>query len=293
MQTLSLRIRHVDGRTEELSTEASSVLVGTGSHCEVRLTSGEAAHEHLLLELTPAGWRAKARAFRPQPTIDGVEFTEAPVNAPCAIAIGGSVIDVKPSEATGATGQPSGGRRPRNPRPYVYLAMGILGCVVMFATRPRTRAATPEPAKVPDLWAAQSPPCPQAQPDPALADANARLAIATSKQERSPFRPEDGVAAVTLFEEAAACFRVAGHGVDAAETDTRAKDLRRATLDDLRMHRLRLQRALATEEWMMAEREARVLLEYFPPGSGEYVTWLSNLQRRLQLRYGSQRKAAS
>jgi hypothetical protein len=292
MQTLSLRIRHVDGRTEELTTEASSVLVGTGSHCEVRLASGEGDHEHVLLELTPAGWRVKARAFRPRPTIDGVEFTEAPVNGPCAIAIGGAVIDVKPSDATDAVGHPSAARRPRNPRPYLYLALGIIACAVMFATRPKPRTTTPEPTKIPDLWAATLPPCPQGQPDSALADANARLAIAMSKQERSPFRPEDGVAAVTLFEQVAACLRVAGHGEDAADAEARAKDLRRTTLDDLRVHRLRLQRAMATEEWAMAEREARVLLEYFPPGSGEYVTWLSNLRRRLQLRYGSQRKTS-
>jgi len=88
METIRFRVQHADGRVEELVTESSQVLVGSGRHCEIRLPIDEARVEHVLIQVAPAGLRATARAFDPPPKLDEVEFTQAPVRADAVLAIG-------------------------------------------------------------------------------------------------------------------------------------------------------------------------------------------------------------
>ena len=43
MSGLEFRIRHPDGRSEELVVDSDRVLIGSGAHCEIRLPAAEAA----------------------------------------------------------------------------------------------------------------------------------------------------------------------------------------------------------------------------------------------------------
>ncbi len=290
MPALRFRIRHADGKVQDLHAETSSVLIGSGSHCEIRLPIGAARAEHVLIRSTPTGFRAVARALDPMPKIDGIDFTEAPIRSECVLAIGSTRIEVAPLDGAGTDGvaRPRG---KRNPRIYVYLGLGGACALALYAARPRAKTSTPEPHEVPALWsAAGMPPCPAREADEALAVAEARLELALAKQERSPFHPEDGVTGVASYEAAEACFRVAGRAAEAEDAATSAARLRQETTDRFRGHRLRLQRALATEQWALAEHESSVLLSFLPPAPSEYAAWLSNLRRRLELQYGSKGK---
>jgi hypothetical protein len=253
MPAIRFRVRHAEGNVQELFTETPCVLLGSGSHCEIRLPIGTARVEHVFIENTPTGLRAVARSVDPVPKLDGVEFTEAPIRAECTLTIGATRIDVIPSEGIGPADGIVRAAGPRNPRIYVYLALGAACSLALIAARPKPRSTSPEPHDVPHLWdTAQKATCPAAGADEAVAQANAKFDLAVAKQERSPFHPEDGVAAVTYFQVAEACFRAADQGPDADESAARSARLSADMVDRFHSHRMRLSRALATEQWSLA-----------------------------------------
>ncbi len=61
--------------------------------------------------------------------------------------------------------------------------------------------------------------------------------------------------------------------------------------DDFRTRRVRLEHALNVEDTANAQKEVRVLLQFTENKSGEYVTWLSNLDRRLKLKAATTKKS--
>jgi hypothetical protein len=210
------------------------------------------------------------------------------------VTIGATRIEVTPAEGTGPTDGIARTAGPQNPRVYAYLALGAACFVALIAARPKPRNASPEPHDVPPLWAtAQRPACPAVSADEALAVANSKFDLAVAKQERSPFHPEDGVTAVSYYQVAEACYRVAREGPSAEEASARAARLQAELTDQFHGHRMRLSRALATEQWSLAEHETTVLLSFLPSSSSEYTSWLSNLRRRLQLQYGAKGKKES
>jgi hypothetical protein len=174
-----------------------------------------------------------------------------------------------------------------NPRIFACLLAGAVGLASMYALRGQPQDAVAKPPPVPGLWGAPAGGCPQTSRDEAEALAAERLRLAVAKHERSPFHPEDGVAAVPLYESAVACFRTAARSADADDALAMAEQLKRDTDDQFRAHRLRLQRALARENWRWAERETDVLLAFLSGSGSEYANWLSNLRRKIQLSYGS------
>jgi hypothetical protein len=291
VDAVHFKIRHFDGRVEELTAESPTVLIGTGSHCEIRLPIGQARVEHVLIQATPAGLRAAARSFDPPPTLDGVEFTQVPLTGQCDLVIGKTTIHVSPSTGSLVDGLASGGTAARNPRLYAYVVFGLLACGLMIAARGKGRSPLREPATVPSLWNAAADRCPQADPDEAFATATARLDLALAKRERAPFHPEDGVAAVPLYEVAAACFRAAGSMEDAEDAAAASRDLQRRLREEFREHRVRLQRALVQQEWPRAEREAAVVSTFLVNAPGEYSDWLANLRRKLRITEGGKSKS--
>jgi hypothetical protein len=174
-----------------------------------------------------------------------------------------------------------------NQRTYAVLVLGAVALAAMFALRrPLEDTAAKSPA-APTLWRATVEGCPEQSREEAEALAAERLRLAVAKHERSPFHPEDGVAAIPLYEAAAACFRKAARNAEADEAAADARQLKQQLEDEFRAHSLRLQRALALENWKWAERESAVLSAFVTGGGTEYADWLSNLRRKIQLSYGS------
>jgi len=123
----------------------------------------------------------------------------------------------------------------------------------------------------------------------ALAYARERMAVADAKRERRPFHVQDGVQAVPIYETAAACFRSGGDPGSGALAEDSARFLRREMTDDFRTRRVRLEHALNIEDNVSAQKEVRVLLQFTEGKSGDYVTWLSNLDRKLKLKVGAKK----
>lgn len=97
-----------------------------------------------------------------------------------------------------------------------------------------------------------SPPCDNSNP---LHRAQSAEMTAMAKSERSVFDSQDGVAAVSLYEEAAACYRLAGQDILADECAQRARVMRESLLGDYKRVRLRLERALEAGDNQVARQQ--------------------------------------
>jgi hypothetical protein len=116
------------------------------------------------------------------------------------------------------------------------------------------------------------------------------LEQANARRERSPFSPQDGVESVSLYVRAAACFSQARDTVDAELAHGDAEHMRQTTSRQFHVHQVRLERALATKEYDSAQAEARMLQAFVGAGGGEYGGWLSDLQRRIKVKFESKQK---
>lgn len=288
---LKFFIRQPDGRVEQLAVESDRVLIGSAGHCEIRLPLDQAKPEHVLLQVTPTGVYAQARAFDPQPTLNGVPFTQTVVMQNAVLGVGLCQITIEATELLGAQGGSDKGAKDEkklSPVTYVGVAIAVPALVLILTAGGGDNGPGPPPTKVPELWGPVETQCPQKNPDAAFAYARDQKAMADGKRERRPFRVQEGVAAVPLYERAAACFRVSG-GANAAYADecsTAAKKLRASIAEDYRTHQVRLEYARSREYWPIAQHEVTVLLAMLDGKQGEYVTWLSNLDRSLRVKYG-------
>lgn len=289
MQGLRFEIRLPDGRIEELRIEGDRALIGSGAHCEIRMPVDQAQVEHVLVYTSPGGVAAEARSFQPPPTINAAPFTRTQLVPGSVLGIGTYQIQVTPLDlgaGVGAAGQKEEGTSRTTLLGGVFII--LVGVWWIQQQSMKGQDAEPPPREIPELWSEEITACPQKDPAAAGALAQDRYSVARSKQERRPFHVQDGVAAVPLFEEAAACFAVAGEGAAARETKELAAKLRVDIAQDFRTHRVRLEYALSRQNWSVAQKEVRVLLDFLDGKQHDYVSWLSNIDRRIRLKYGDQ-----
>jgi hypothetical protein len=280
---LQVSIQYADGRAERLVLDADTVLVGSGGHCDVRLPLEHAAVEHLALSAIGGVIYARARSLNPHPTIDGVDFVRTPVLPEAVLGVGpvrlrAAVVEISNEDHLI--------RRTRHsPSPLVYaVAMAGLPIGLAMSVAGTTSEPTALPPEAPpSLWPGPITQCPQNSPEAAVALAMEKMLVGNAKRERRPFHVQDGVAAVPLYETAAACFGTGGQAVAAAHARVAAVELRRQVSDDYAAHAVRLEHALEVDDTATARKEVSVLRGFTAGLQGPYVIWLSNEERRLSL----------
>ena len=283
MRVLRFQVRDAQGRVDSLNVEGDRAMLGSGAHCEIRLPVDEARVEHVLIELGPAGIFARALSFEPSPTINNVPFQQAPLPPGAVLGVGNVQILVDTTEG-GAAGTSTSGKKRGSPLAVVaLLIMGPAAAYLILADDDPNALPKLPPRTAPELWEAPVTTC-NFNGGQALAFARERMAVADAKRERRPFHVQDGVQAVPIYESAGACFRTGGDPGSAGLADDSAKFLRREMNDDFRTRRVRLEHALNVDDTVTAQKEVRVLLQFTENKSGDYVTWLSNLDRRLKLK---------
>ena len=290
MQALKFDIRHADGRTEELRIDSDRAQIGSGAHCEIRLPLDQAAVEHVAVQLTPAGVFAEARNFQPPPMINGSPFTRTQIMPGSVLAVGYTQLLVTAVEVVG--GAETTQKKEQKTSPITLLLALIvmpLALYIIFQDPPGEGVGN-APKEIPELWGPPAGKCSQASREAALAKGFEQFSKAASKQERRPFYVPDGVQAVPLYEEAAACFQTGGDPERAKRVGKIATKLRSDISEDFRTHRMRLEHAISTERHETAQREVRVLLAFLQGKEGEYVEYLSALERKLRLKYGDQNR---
>lgn len=288
---IQIVLAHPDGRTEKLVLDAETVLIGSGAHCDLRLPREHASIEHVVLTRLGDVIHARSLSLDPHPTVNGAEFVRTPVLPDAVVGVGPvrlwvSLVAAPDDDVVRRT-------PPRtNPLLGVAVVLTVPVCLLMsMAGRTEEQAQAPAGAR-PPLWGPPVQVCPQATPEAALAVALEKLNVAGAKRERRPFHVQDGVAAVPLFEAAAACFSAAGQPQAATEARAAAGDLRRQVEDDYGAHAVRLEHAVSVEDWPTARKEVAVLRGFTAGLQGPYVVWLSNEDRRLSLRFGGARGAS-
>jgi hypothetical protein len=266
--------------------DSDRVRVGSGAHCEIRLPADQAAVEHVLVTSPGGGVQVQARALNPAPTVNGSPFTQTQLVPDSILGIGQvqmmiSVVEIsdnanvikKKEEKTGAL-------------TYVLAIAAVpLAIFVLFDEAPLDSTSS-IPKEIPALWPDKPETCPQTSADQALAVARDKKIIAEGKRERSPFRVQDGVAAVPLFEVAAACFRVGGDADTAALMVESGSRLKKQLNEEYDAHRIRLEHVLNVRDTRTAQKEVKTLLAMLEGQQGPYMIWLQNLDRRLALKLG-------
>lgn len=287
MRVLKFQTRLPTGQVEQLSIESERVLIGSGAHCEIRLPLAEARVEHVLIELGPAGVFARALSFEPPPMINNVPFTQAPLPPGSVLGITGTQIYIEVDETNALQTGMQTAEKKKSPVMLIALLLMLPAGGYLFLGDDAASAADDQRPQPPELWGPPSPACPHARDRlEAVGYARDRMAAADAKRERRPFHVQDGIQAVPIYEMAAACFRAGADAPSGNLAEESAKYLRREMTDDFRMRRVRLDHALSIEDYVSAQKEVRVLLQFIEGKQGEYVTWLSNLDRKLKLKIG-------
>jgi hypothetical protein len=288
VNALKFYIRFPDGRSEELVVDSDRLLIGSGAHCEIRLPIEEAALEHVMIQALPNGnLIAHATATQPPPMINGAPFVQAPLLPGAILSIGQVQIMTAMIEVADDGGLfARGSKKKMSPVSYALAILMIpLAAYLLLFPDDDSEALRP-PSDFPQLWDAPVTSCPQQAPAQALAFASDKYTQAAGRRERRPFRVQEGVAAVPLYELASVCFKIGDRPDLARESGDIAQKLRAEVDLDYRTHRVRLEHALSVSDLQMAHKEVRVLLALTEGKQGQYVTWLSNLDRRLQLKFG-------
>ena len=288
MGIIQFDIRHPDARREAIVVEGERAMIGSASHCDVRLPMDQAAYEHVLIESFYGTLRAEAKADHPPATINNMPLTASALAADSVLGIGRIRLFVTfvPDLGEGANLRT---KEKGKSNPMVQLglvAMFGLGAYILLADD--EVPISPPPAQAPALFAATAPSCPQSDPSAARAFAVEQCELGDTKRERVPFTVKEGVEAVALFELGAACFKVAGAESDARYAEETAIGLKQELVDDFRARRIRLSRVLEVKDYELAQRDVQVLSALTDGKKGPYVEWLRKTAQQLKGKQGKQ-----
>ncbi|HEY8078745.1 MAG TPA: FHA domain-containing protein [Labilithrix sp.] len=277
-QGFRFRLVHADGRQEQMLVDAERALIGSASHCELRLPPEVAAHEHVEVVVHDGAVVFTVRPFGRQnpPLLDGVTALEGRWQSGQSLRIADVQIFVEVVSLGMAKAKP----------PYWALFVAIpaivLTAVGVALARPADHGLPPIP-EAPALIGPKNARCPELAPEQRTVLATEKLRIALAKRERSPFAPQDGIEAVGLFELAAACFRDVGQNDQAKTSDDAADALRMRLDEDYRLRRVRLEHAYRTHQLNAMKRELAVLIPMTSERRGPYTEWLAALDRAVTI----------
>jgi hypothetical protein len=289
VQGLKFEIVHGDGRKEQLVVDTDLALIGSGAHCEIRLSTEDSHLEHVAVSLVGGGGiQAEARSNDPPPTVNGSPFTKTPLLAGSIIGIGNAQVTVSSVVIDEHADVIKKKTKKTSPAIIVLGILAIPIGIFAFTYEDDSNKNPEAPKDVPALWAAPITACP-APADQAIGLAVDRKVMANGKRERRPFHVQDGIASVPMYETSAACFRAANQPQLAAEEADAASQLRAKIGEDYRAHQVRLEHALAVGDMVTAQKEVRLLRSFTDGHSGQYVDWLSTLDRRLSLKLGTRK----
>lgn len=272
------RVVYADGRTEQILVDADRALIGSASHCELRLPPEVAAHEHVEVFAHEGAVHFATRpyALLSLPVLDDVATVEGRWQSGSALRIGNVQMYIE-LVSLGMT-------KAKPPLWALFVAIPAIAitAVGVALARPIDRGLPPIP-EAPVLIGPKDAKCPEVSPEQRPVLAAEKLRVALAKRERSPFAPQDGFEAIGLFEVSAACFRAAGQPQPAAEADDSANVLRGKLDEDYRLRRVRLEHAYRTHQTGAVKRELVVLIPMTSHRRGPYTEWLAALDRAVTI----------
>jgi len=267
-----------DGTSERHRIEGEQATLGRSPTAGIPLVnSEELSPEHMLLAPRPDGcWVAVAEAAIGTAKVKGKVLTAAVVPWGTEIQVGNTKLRVTDKLTPIKKGKGVGS-------PVMILLFVLLPLVGwMLLSDPEADFPIDPGAPPPELF--DEPTACAETGDAAVTVARDAAEAGSHKAERYPFDAQDGVEAVGLYATAQACYETGGRRADSVRIRRDREALARRLEEDYHTHRLRLERALAFERFDDALPEARALNALLEHRQGDdYVTWLTLLERRLQL----------
>ena len=155
-------------------------------------------------------------------------------------------------------------------------ALLVVGGLVAWLGAPEPLAARrPQIRDYPTLFAEVGSCRPEGDP---IKNAHRSEELARLRADRYAYDPRDGVRAVWRYQQADACYRVAGDEVGARRAHRAGAALAHRVNTDFAAARLHLSNALQRERWSVALgeiRRLRLLTDHV--GGHEYVEWLDEI----------------
>jgi hypothetical protein len=279
---IQLEILRPNGAREDLTVEATRILVGSGAHCDVRLGADAAATEHVLLELRGSALFAIAKHRHPAATSCGKPIvTETQLADGDDVTVGSTRIRARVATAVARVAK----RKTRKLLSAVGMTVAMValpGAVYAALREPDARPIGPPPSEVTPLFDKPVSACPVTTPDQALVLATKKRASARVLREQHPFASTDGLASVVAFEIAGACFTVAARPADAADCVRSSEALRTEMSNEYLVHRVRIEHALDVGDTPTAIREVKILKRLTTGKRGAYIDWLGIVERHVQ-----------
>lgn len=282
MAVLKFDIRYPNGHRELAEVEGERALVGSASHCDVRLPVDQAAYEHLVIEVSGGIVRALAKASHPPATIDGMALTESAVKPESVLGVGGvSLFVLYVPDLGEGDSLTTKDKQESSPliRVLALVALPVAGYLLLAEDVPEV---APPPAEAPKLFAEAPKKCPADQPIQALSVAEEQLELATAKQERMPFALKEGAAAVPLYETAALCFTLGLSSDKARRATETSKALRESVELDFRTRTIRVERMLKAQDYELVSHDIKVLSSLIEGKKGPFVNWVASVKQRLK-----------
>ena len=290
MSNAFLEIIRGDGSCERHPLEGERITVGSDVSATITLVdSPELEPMHLLLSPREDGcWVSTAREPQCTTQYSGKPFENGVVPWGSELDCGMLVFRLARAEAKEAKEAKRG--RMRLYAPVVLLAALAFGAFIML--RPQEPQGPGRArAEAPTLFGEQqsTTKCRSAKREAAIRARDA-LSAADAKLDRYLFDPYDGVVAVSLYREAAACARLSGNKRAARDADNLGAGAAERVGSDYLFHRLRLERAIEAKNYRTALAEVSVVRSMLRDHEGEYVDWLVRARRILEIRIVEEEK---
>ncbi len=275
MKTLTFAIHAPREADQSLDICSERILVGSGAHCDIRLSLEVAHWEHIVI--TQEDGKVIARVVGAgQMALDGEPQREGELQEGSTLRLDTTTVvlnritveEVKKRES-------SAGPIAAGLMALLVLAAGLF--VLKTASAQANDTAPPAPDPVEAFVAS----CPERQA--AIPLANEKETLARAKRERFRFYPHDGVEGVRYFRVAAACFEDGKAHGDAENSRSEAAALEVEVRDAFHSSRVRLERALVRRDARTALAEVKLqrqLLAERTDAEG-YCRWLALLQSKL------------
>jgi hypothetical protein len=264
--------------TDDVRIDGTDALLGSASHCHVRLSPDKVGREQLRFEVRLGELFAEVRSLEPEVTLDKQPFARGRLSESSVLVFGQLEVRAKLERGPGAHAARRGGA----PRPTVLLTGALLLVALILIAVPRSERARFVAPAAPILFADEPEPCPEREPNTARAAAQELARMAEAKRDRAPFVPDAGLAAVHAYRAAGSCYELSGEPMLADRARQRARHLKAQVERDYHLHQVRVYLAQRAHDAALLSREARVLASYVKGRSDRYVDWLDQLQRELE-----------
>lgn len=272
--TIYLEIVRADGRTHRQNLQGERTTVGGSQEASIWVQDApELEPLHLLLVPREQGvWLSSVRNARTPALLDGKPFESGQLALGSEIDVGSITFRLVAANA-----------RSNRTRNLVILVTGLAIAVPLLMTG-RSSSMPRMNAPAPALFADDGDDCP-VEGDAAEKRGMKAAERARAKTLRYPFDPREGLAAVELYQAAAACLEGSAEAAAIAAEQAR---VRQRIEDDYQLHRLHLERAVTESDWKAALDATHQLLNMLADRPGEYRDWLVRLARFLEMQISAQ-----